>query len=87
MSVAKTPQTRTGPAPAATAPGAAPAAKVAAPAAPPAAPAVDGEKLRAMTERIAYEMYEQRGCAHGRDLDDWLEAEKAARARLLAGGS
>jgi hypothetical protein len=40
-----------------------------------------------MTERIAYEMYEQRGCAHGRDLDDWLEAEKAARARLLAGGS
>ncbi len=23
----------------------------------------------------AYELFEQRGCEHGRDLDDWLQAE------------
>jgi hypothetical protein len=24
----------------------------------------------------AYELYRERGCADGRDLDDWLEAER-----------
>ena len=24
----------------------------------------------------AYELYEQRGCVDGRDVDDWLEAEE-----------
>ncbi|HEU4683442.1 MAG TPA: DUF2934 domain-containing protein [Nitrospira sp.] len=23
----------------------------------------------------AYELYERRGCTHGHDLDDWLQAE------------
>jgi hypothetical protein len=26
--------------------------------------------------RVAYELYEKRGRAHGLDLKDWLEAEK-----------
>ena len=26
--------------------------------------------------RVAYELYEKRGRAHGHDLEDWLEAEK-----------
>ncbi len=26
--------------------------------------------------RVAYELYETRGCAVGHDLDDWLEAEE-----------
>ncbi len=24
----------------------------------------------------AYELFEQRGCEHGHDMDDWLRAEK-----------
>jgi hypothetical protein len=30
---------------------------------------------RSLAQR-AYERYEQRGREHGRDLDDWLEAER-----------
>jgi hypothetical protein len=26
--------------------------------------------------RRAYELYEQRGCTHGHDIDDWLLAER-----------
>ena len=26
--------------------------------------------------KIAYSLFEKRGCALGRDLDDWLEAER-----------
>jgi hypothetical protein len=26
--------------------------------------------------RRAYELYEQRGCTHGYDIDDWLLAER-----------
>jgi len=29
-----------------------------------------------MVEKKAFELYEKRGCAHGRDMDDWLEAQK-----------
>ncbi len=29
-----------------------------------------------MIEKKAYEIYEKRGREHGKDLDDWLEAEK-----------
>ncbi len=25
--------------------------------------------------RRAYELYQERGCEHGHDLDDWLQAE------------
>ena len=30
----------------------------------------------------AYELFEKRGCSHGRDLDDWLEAEKVVLSEL-----
>lgn len=29
----------------------------------------------------AYELYESRGCIHGCDLDDWLEAERIILSR------
>jgi len=29
--------------------------------------------------KIAYELYEQRGCQPGHELDDWLEAEDIVR--------
>ena len=30
----------------------------------------------------AYELYECRGCCHGRDLEDWLEAERLVLAEI-----
>ena len=30
--------------------------------------------------RRAYDLYEQRGCEHGHDMDDWLQAEGELRA-------
>ncbi len=30
---------------------------------------------------VAYELYEARGCVPGRDLDDWLDAERIVLAR------
>jgi len=32
----------------------------------------------------AYELFECRGCWHGRDLDDWLEAERLVLSELAA---
>ena len=32
--------------------------------------------LRLRTARRAYELFEHRGSRHGRDLDDWLQAEQ-----------
>ncbi len=31
--------------------------------------------------RVAYELWEHRGRAHGHDFEDWLEAERTVRAR------
>jgi len=31
--------------------------------------------------KIAYELFERRGSVHGRDQDDWFEAERIVRAR------
>lgn len=31
--------------------------------------------------KVAYELYLKRGCVHGHDLDDWLEAERIVLAR------
>ena len=49
-----------------------------------------GESERDITnEEIsnrAYELYERRGGEHGRDWDDWLEAENELRARRRAPG-
>lgn len=30
----------------------------------------------------AYELYQRRGCCHGQDLDDWLEAERLVLAKI-----
>jgi hypothetical protein len=29
-----------------------------------------------MVEKVAYDLYEKRGCEHGRDMEDWFEAQK-----------
>lgn len=31
---------------------------------------------RTRIEKLAYQLYEQRGCRHGDDWKDWLEAER-----------
>ena len=31
--------------------------------------------------KVAYELYETRGCIHGYDFDDWLEAERIVLGR------
>lgn len=36
----------------------------------------DDKLLHQRIAEKAHELYECRGCCHGRDLDDWLEAEK-----------
>jgi hypothetical protein len=35
--------------------------------------------------REAHAIYQGRGAEHGRDLDDWLEAERRLRARRVVG--
>jgi hypothetical protein len=40
------------------------------------------DRLQQMHDAVAkkaYELYEQRGCRHGRDQQDWLEAERLVR--------
>lgn len=37
--------------------------------------------LEAEIRRRAYELYEERGCRDGCDLDDWLRAEAEIRAK------
>jgi hypothetical protein len=32
--------------------------------------------LRSRIEKLAYELYQGRGCRHGDDLRDWFEAER-----------
>lgn len=39
------------------------------------------DKFNEAVSKIAYELYEKRGCTPGNDLADWLEAEKIARKR------
>ena len=35
--------------------------------------------------RVAYALFERRGCVHGHDLEDWVEAERIVRQRRGAG--
>jgi hypothetical protein len=39
----------------------------------PASPSA--AELEEEIKRRAYQLYEERGCTHGFDLDDWLQAE------------
>ena len=36
----------------------------------------------AVAER-AYRLYEKRGCVHGHDVEDWLEAERELRGEAV----
>jgi hypothetical protein len=40
--------------------------------------------LQAIQQR-AYELHFEQGCVHGRDLDDWLQAERELREKQQAG--
>lgn len=42
---------------------------------------VDQKTLHEVIEKKAYEIHEQRGREHGKDLDDWLEAEKIVKGK------
>lgn len=42
----------------------------------------DAAQLGALTERMAYDLWEKRGKKSGHALTDWLEAEKLARQKL-----
>jgi hypothetical protein len=47
----------------------------------------DDAQNSGLQERIrtrAYELYEQRGCEDGRELDDWLQAEAEAAIEIAA---
>ena len=35
--------------------------------------------------RVAYELFERRGCVPGHDVEDWLEAERVVSARRRGG--
>ncbi len=39
------------------------------------------KKMHEEIARVAYELYEKRGRAHGNELEDWLEAEKIVLGR------
>jgi hypothetical protein len=39
-------------------------------------------QLRALTEKLAYEIWEKNGRKHGQDTQNWYEAEKVAKQRL-----
>ena len=36
-------------------------------------------------QQRAYEIHIERGCAHGQDVDDWLQAERELEARYRTG--
>ena len=43
---------------------------------------LDEQALRERIGEKAYELYQKRGQSHGRDLEDWLEAERLVLAEL-----
>jgi len=34
------------------------------------------QEIENLIREQAYKIFEQRGCSHGSDLDDWLQAER-----------
>ncbi len=42
----------------------------------------DEKAIHEMIEKKAYEIYEKRGMGHGKDLDDWLEAELIIKGKM-----
>ena len=48
-------------------------------------PVKDVSEFSVVQQRIAekaYELYERRGCCDGRDVEDWLEAERLVLADI-----
>lgn len=52
------------------------------PASKPSAKKTKQDNVQALIAERAYYIYEQRGCTHGDDQQDWLEAEKQIRQEL-----
>ena len=44
------------------------------------------DAVREQIAMKAYELHEQRGRQHGRDLDDWLEAEEIVMREIVESG-
>jgi hypothetical protein len=44
---------------------------------------LDNDGIRERVSSRAYELYESRGADHGRDLEDWVEAEKEVLSPLI----
>ncbi|HLI62466.1 MAG TPA: DUF2934 domain-containing protein [Terriglobales bacterium] len=42
------------------------------------------ELTEELIRKRAYEFYEQRGCEHGHDLEDWLKAEAEVMGKKVA---
>ena len=59
-----------------------PKAKGTVPTRPKKKPELDEKTLHEMIEKKAYEIHEKRGRQHGKNLDDWLEAEKVVKREL-----
>ena len=38
-------------------------------------------ELLEKVQKKAFELYEKRGCSHGNDISDWLEAERIVLAK------
>jgi hypothetical protein len=45
------------------------------------------EIIQSTVANRAYELFEQRGCKHGFDLDDWISAEKELLMGDFSGGT
>ena len=43
---------------------------------------VSDDQLHQLIAEKAYELYECGGCCHGRDVEDWLEAERLVLAEI-----
>jgi outer membrane protein TolC len=43
---------------------------------------VGEQELREVIAQRAFDLYQNRGETHGRDFDDWLEAERGVLAQL-----
>jgi hypothetical protein len=42
----------------------------------PAIKMLDRQEIENLIREQAYKLFEQRGCSHGSDLEDWLQAER-----------
>ncbi|MBF0486255.1 MAG: DUF2934 domain-containing protein [Candidatus Omnitrophica bacterium] len=48
-------------------------------------PTVSQDEFFRRVQDRAYEIFVNRGCVHGNELNDWYEAEKIVRAEIKAG--